>query len=72
MYFIKSRTIINYTYLINDLSIDVVTSKNDLGIIFKPNLEFHSHIEAVFCRAFKIALLCTCQNNSSCQVLLMV
>lgn len=49
-YFTKIRNTINYTYLINDSNIGVVTSKNDLGIIFK----FNSHIKSDFCRLFKM------------------
>ena len=54
MSFTRNRNIINYTYLMNGSSINIITRKKDLGILFCPNLEFHYHIEAVYCRVFKM------------------
>ncbi|KAF0719536.1 Uncharacterized protein FWK35_00023733, partial [Aphis craccivora] len=53
MYFTRSRSPIVNAYFINNASIDMVTTKKDLGVIFYSDLNFHSHIEAISCRAFK-------------------
>jgi len=52
--FAGNRNIVNYTYLIIGSSINIVTRKKDLGILFCLNLEFHYHIDAVCCSAFKM------------------
>jgi hypothetical protein len=54
MSFARNRNIINYTYLINGSSINVVTRKKDLDILLCTNLDFHYHIEVVCCRALKM------------------
>lgn len=51
---LKNINIIIYTSLINGSSINIVTRKIDLGILFCSNIDFHYHIEVVCCRAFKI------------------
>lgn len=54
MYFTKSRSPIVNTYTMNGVSIDMVTTKKDLAVIFCSDLNVHTHIESIYCRAFKI------------------
>jgi len=51
--FLKHRSSISYTYEINGSNVTSVSSKNDLGIIFNTDLNFHSHIEMLCCKALK-------------------
>jgi hypothetical protein len=53
MSFLKHRSSINYTYTINGSSVTPVSSKKDLGVIFNVDLNFHSHIETICCKAIK-------------------
>jgi len=53
MSFTRSRSPIVNTYSINGASIDMVTTKKDLGVIFCSGYNFHTHIESDCCRPFK-------------------
>lgn len=43
MSFTMSHSSISYSYKINGSILDLVTTKKDLGTIFTPNIDYHSH-----------------------------
>jgi len=53
MTFLKHRFAINYMYTISDSNLTSVGSKKDLGVLFNSDLNFHSHIETICCKAIK-------------------
>jgi len=54
MSFLKHRSSISYTYAINGSNVTSASSMKDLGIIFNTDLNFHSHIEMLCCKALKM------------------
>ncbi|XP_008181902.1 uncharacterized protein LOC103309089 [Acyrthosiphon pisum] len=50
----KARFSIHYMYTINGSSLTSVGSKKDLGVLFNSDLNFHSHIERICCKAIKM------------------
>lgn len=50
--FAKTRTQLNYSYGVNGLKLDRVTSINDLGVILNSKLCFNEHITAMTSKAF--------------------
>lgn len=54
MPFTRCRSVIPFQYKINDSSLVSVISVKDLGILYAPTLDFHSHIKSSCCRALKV------------------
>jgi hypothetical protein len=53
MSFHRTHHPIMYNYLLKEVSLNVVSTENDLGIIFNRELNFHDHIEKSCCKALK-------------------
>ena len=54
MSFEKHDKIYPFIHNINDRELNKVSSINDLGITFSPNLQFDTHMESVVCQCTKL------------------
>ena len=54
MSFYRSKNVIVHNYTINDTVLESVTSKKDLGVLLTSNLNYHSHIQSMGCKAYKM------------------
>lgn len=53
MSFTRSCSLIDYTYLINNINLSSTSYIKNLGVIFSSGLNFHYHIQSIKCKEYK-------------------